>query len=430
MSDSPPRAPLRDNFMWLLTERGWRMILGLVVSLVVTRYLGPANLGLLTSASSLCAILGAVAGFGIDDVLARELVRQPAAARSLLTLGVRIKLTGAAAAFGLAIIGGWIWQPGEGQMLGLVTWLAVGFFFSPADLVDLWYQSRERMKAPVLTRQAVMLISAALRLGLVVVEAPLWCFAAAAAVETGLTALGLVLLWFYGDDRPLASGKGSEADMTARQLLKEGAPLLFSGFSVVITMHCDRLLLVRLSGETSAGIYAAAVRLTELMHVLPVALGAAFLPRFAALHASDRVGYLQAARKAGLAVVGITGGLAAVCSLLAPQLIPALLGEAYRASADVWRVQVWTLVFISIVSIRSRLWVVEGKTGWVLTISAVTVIANVAGNLWLIPLWGAAGAAWSGVLAWGASALVLPWLLPGPRAFMRQWCGLAKPAGF
>lgn len=426
MSESPPRAALRENFIWLLSERGWRVMLGLVVSLAVTRYLGPANLGLLSSAASLCAILGAVAGFGIDDVLARELVRQPAAARSLLALGARIKLIGAAAAFGVAVMGGWIWQPGDGQMMALVVLIAVGFFFSPADLVDLWYQSRERMKTPVLVRQGAMVAGAALRLGLVAAGAPLWCFAAAVTAEMGLTALGLGLLWFYGGARPLAVGGKSGARVTARQMLREGAPLLFSGFLVVITMQGDRLLLVRLSGEKEAGLYAAAVRLTELMHVLPVALGAAFLPRFAALHTSDRAGYLRVARKAGLVVVAITGGLAAVCSLLAPHVIPALLGEAYRASADVWRIQVWTLPFIAIVSIRSRLWVVEGKTDWIMAISAVTAVMNVAGNWWLIPVWGAAGAAWSGVLAWGASALVLPWLAAGPARFMREWCGLAK----
>jgi len=428
MSESPPRAPLRDNFIWLLTERGWRVMLGMVVSVVVTRYLGPANLGLFSSAASLCAILGAVAGFGIDDVLSRELVRQSKAARSLLALGVRVKLAGAAAAFALAVFGGWLWQPDDTQFVVLVAWIAAGFFFSPADLVDLWYQSRERMKPPVLVRQATTVAGAALRLGLVAAGAPLWCFAAATAVEMGFTALGLGLLWVFGEVRPMASDAASGAGVTVGRLLREGAPLLSSGLLVVTTMHCDRLLLVRLSGETAAGLYAAAVRLTELMHVLPVALGAAFLPRFASLHATDRIGYVQTARRAGWVVMGLTGGLATLCSLLAPHALPVLLGEAYRPSADVWRVQVWTLVFIAIVSIRSRLWVVEGKTNWILAISAVTAALNVGGNWLLVPRWGAAGAAWSGVMAWGASALVLPWLAPGPARFMREWCGLAKPS--
>jgi PST family polysaccharide transporter len=404
------------------------VVLGLVVSLVVTRYLGPADLGRFSYAASLAAIFGTVAGFGIDDVLARELVRRPGAARALMALGVRLKLAGAAAAYGAVLVVGWLWQPGDWPTLALVALVAAGFFFAPADVVDLWYQSRERMKPPVLVRQTAMVASALLRLGLVALGAPVWCFAAAVAVETGLTALGLVLLWSRGDPRPDPNLGDRQAGVTAARLLQEGAPLLFAGLLVVITMHCDRLLLVRLADEKSAGVYAAAARLTELMHVLPVALGAAFLPRLSALQASDATGYLRVARQAGLIAAGVSAGLAAGCSLVAPWFIPTLLGEAYSVTAQVWRIQVWSLVFIAIVSIRSRLWVVEGRTGWILAFSAAAAVLNVAGNWWLIPRYGAVGAAWSGVLAWCASAVVLPWFWPGPARFMGRWCGLAKTA--
>lgn len=425
---APPRASWRVNFLWLLAERSWRMVLGLAVSLLVTRYLGPADLGLFSYVTSLCAILGTAATLGIDDVLARELVRHPAAARPLLATALRLKLTGAAAAYVLVLALGWWWRPGDLPALGLLAWVAVGFFFAPADVVDLWYQSRERMKPPVIARQVAMVASAVLRLGLVAAGAPLWCFAAAVAVETGLTAAGFAWLWWRGDARPGPAPAGTDAGLSAGRMIREGAPLLLSGFMVVITLHCDRLLLVRLAGETAAGVYAAAARLTEMMHVLPVALGAAFLPRFAALHAGDPAAYLQASRKAGLILLAATGGLALGCSLLAPRVIPVLLGEAYRPSAAVWQIQVWTLVFIALVSIRSRLWVVERHTDWILVISTVTAALNIAGNCWLVPRFGAIGAAWAAVLAWGASALLLPWLAPGPARFMRRWCGLANTA--
>ncbi|MBX3751769.1 MAG: flippase [Opitutaceae bacterium] len=422
----PAPSSLLANFGWLLADRGWRMVLGLVVSLVVARYLGPADLGWLSFATSLCAIFGTIAGLGIDDVLARELARHPASAAALVRRGLRLKLAGAAGAYVAVLLLGWLWPTGDGMTLVLLAWVAAGFFFAPADVVDLWYQARERMKPPVLVRQAVLVIVAAVRLGLVAAGAPLWCFAAAVALETGLTALGLGMLWRHGGLRP-APATGAVRTLSTRQLIGEGAPLLCSGLLVVVTMHCDRLLLMQLAGETAAGVYAAAARLTEMMHILPVALGAAFLPRFAKLHASDPAGYLRAARQAGLLVTGLTVGLAATFSLVAPWLIPALLGEAYRPSAHVWQVQVWSLVFVAIVSIRSRLWVVEGKTTWILAISAVTAVANVGGNWWLIPTHGAIGAAWAAVAAWGLSALVLPWLALGPARFMRRWCGLANP---
>src|SRR4051812_42461178 len=87
-------SSLRANFAWLLAERGWRMGIGLVVGLMITRHLGPQNFGLLSFAFSVNSIFGALVGLGIDDVLGRELVRRPAEAARLVAIGFRIKIVG------------------------------------------------------------------------------------------------------------------------------------------------------------------------------------------------------------------------------------------------------------------------------------------------------------------------------------------------
>jgi len=429
MTVSISRPSLRANFGWLVAERGWRIAVGLGVSLMVMRHLAPEDFGLLSFAFSLHAILGALVGLGIDDVLARELVRQPAQARRLLLTGLGIKLTGALVAFPVGLLLSWLLRPGDWNALALVAWVTAGLFFLPADVVELWYQSRERMRPPALVRQGALGVTGLVRVALVLGDAPPWCFAAAVTLELALVALALGVLWLR-DVRPVtapvAAGTGRRG--LAASLIAEGFPLLVSGFLVVVTMHCDRLLLIRLAGEKAAGLYAAAARMTELLYILPVALGAAFLPRLAALHGSDAEGYARTARKAGAVLVLTAVGVAAAVSIAAPVVIPTILGEAYRAAADVWRIHVWTLVFVSIVSLRSRLWVVEGHTGWILALSAGTVVVNVSANFWLIPRFGPMGAAWAGVVAWGASALVFPWCAPGPAKSMLVWCGLAKSA--
>lgn len=423
------RPSLRANFGWLVAERGWRVAVGLVVSVMITRFLGPADFGLLAFAFSLNAIFGVVVSLGIDDVLARELVRRPDQARSLLWRGLRIKLAGAAVSFPLALLACWLFRPGDMAALALVAWVTAGLFFLPADVVELWYQSQERMRPPALVRQGALSVAALVRVALVIGEAPVWCFAAAVSLELALMAAAFAVLWFRGakPSVPLPAG-AVHPDAPVAKLLREGVPLLLSGFLVVITLHADRLLLIRLANENAAGLYAAAARMTELLCILPVALGAAFLPRLAALHASDPEGYARTARKAGLVLVAATVVIAALVAIAAPVAIPLILGEAYRSAAEVWRIHVWTLVLVAIVSLRSRLWVVEGRTDWILTISAATAVINIAANCWLIPRWGAVGAAWAGIIAWGASALVFPWCARGSARSMLVWCGLAKSA--
>jgi polysaccharide transporter, PST family len=427
MSAQAGSSSLLANFGWLLAERGWRVVVGFVVGVLTTRYLGPEDFGLLNYAFSVCAILGAVVGLGINDVLSRELVRQPDQARSFMLAGLLIKVISALAVICFSILVAWVLRPGDWQALGLVMWVGAGLIFLPADVVELWFQSREEMRASALVRQGALGLAAAVRMGLIAFGMPVWCFAAATTFEAGLIASGFVWLWIKSG-KSIDANRPQSVDMRvlSRRLIREGWPLLLSGFLVVLTMQGDRLLLIRLAGEKAAGLYAAAARMTELMYVIPLALGAAFLPRLSSLYESDVVAYARLARKAGGVLVVVTVVIATGVSVLAPYIVPLLLGEAYRATAGVWAIHVWMLVFVAIVSLRSRLWVVEGHTGWILMISGATAVMNLAGNWWLIPRFGALGAAWSGVFAWGFSALVWPWCAEGPARSMRRWCGLAN----
>lgn len=421
---SPSHASPLANFGWLVAERGWRVLLGLGVNVAVARHLGPGDFGLLSYALGLTAIFWTLGGLGIDDVLARELVRNRTMAPALLATGLRLKAAGAMIAFLGLLATAWWWRPDDDRAWMVVVLAGTGLFFLPLDAVDVWFQSRERMRPPVVARQTALLTAALLRFLLVWADAPLWAFALAFMIEALLIALalGTVLMRDAGwPDRKGAAG------ISGRTLLAEGWPLLASGVLVVFALQADRLLLLRLAGEAVAGIYAAAARFTEVLYALPMAMGTVLLPRLTALKQTDGDGYWRLARKT--AVILMAGGvvLAAGLSFSGHWLLPWLLGEKYRAAGAVLAVHSWSLVFIALVSLRSRLLIVEGRSRWVLVMSVGTALLNLGGNLWLIPRWGAVGAAWAAVGAWGGSALVLPWLLPDLHPFMRRWCGLAKP---
>jgi len=76
-------------------------------------------------------------------------------------------------------------------------------------------------------------------------------------------------------------------------------------------------------------------------------------------------------------------------------------------------------VFVFHVSIRSRVLLALEKQ-WVSTgIMLGALLLNVAGNLFLIPIYGAVGAAWSSVIAWGASVMLLPIMFSASRQFVK-----------
>jgi PST family polysaccharide transporter len=214
------------------------------------------------------------------------------------------------------------------------------------DAIDTWFLARERMRPSVLARQSALLAAAALRLVLVWAGAPVWAFALAVMVEALLIAGALAWVLVRDGGRPDWKGVAPVSDGA---LLREGWPLLVSGVLVVVALQADRLLLLRLAGETVAGVYAAAARFTELLHTLPLALGAVLLPRLTALKQTDADLYWRTARRATGLLILATTLLAAGLTLGGRWLLPLLLGEKYRAAGDVLAVHGWSLVFISAV---------------------------------------------------------------------------------
>ena len=47
----------QGNFLWLISDKCLRLVAGLIVSMLVARYLGPGRFGLLAYATSVVALL-------------------------------------------------------------------------------------------------------------------------------------------------------------------------------------------------------------------------------------------------------------------------------------------------------------------------------------------------------------------------------------
>jgi O-antigen/teichoic acid export membrane protein len=161
--------------------------------------------------------------------------------------------------------------------------------------------------------------------------------------------------------------------------------------------------------------------------VLPVALGAALLPRLTKLRQENPPEYGRQARRWAAGLVGAGAGAATLLMLAGPVVVPVVFGPAYAAAADVLAVHAWSLPFVFLVSLRTRLLVIEAGTRWVLLMSLVTAALNLGANLLLIPRMGGLAAAWATAGAWAGSALVAPWLFAPTRALMLRLIRGAPP---
>ncbi|HVT73978.1 MAG TPA: oligosaccharide flippase family protein [Lacunisphaera sp.] len=408
------------NFGLLLFERAVRLAVGqAVVTAFLARYLGPADFGVFSFGLATVALCGAIAGLGLDEVVIRELVRRPGTEHTEL-LGSAALLKGMGAVVGMALSLATVifLRPSHPLVWLVVGLLACGLLASPWDVLDWRFQAKSTMGPPVAARLGAFLSTAALKLGLIFCGASLPLLAAATALEPILVAAAMV---WVARREGVSLRLGGASWPWARTLLAEGGPLLLSGLLVLVTMQLDKIIVVKIVGNQAGGYYSAATRISELFYAAPIAFGMAMIPPLARQREIDRTLYWQQARRL-LGLAALAGILAAgLVSWRAQDLVRLLFGERFSAAAPLLSIHIWSICGIFIVSLRGRLLVLEKLGVWLPVLAGAAAALSVGLNLLLVPRWGALGAAWAAVAAWGFSALIAPWFFTPLRRVAREF---------
>ena len=189
-------------------------------------------------------------------------------------------------------------------------------------------------------------------------------------------------------------------------------------------MKIDEVMLRQMAGPHAVGIYAAAVRLSELGYFIPVALASSALP--ALLRSRERGAGFYRERlqhffdlNAGLAYL-----LAVPLWFASGWIVRLTYGTAFAEAGPVLAVHIWACLFVFLGVARGQWLVNEGLTRFYLGATLAGAGANVLLNLVLIPRWGPLGAAWATLASYGLSA----WLASFAHPAVREVAGLQTRA--
>ncbi len=252
---------LIGNTGWLFADRILRIGIGLVVGVWIARYLGPDRYGLFNYAGAFVALFSIFATLGLDGIVVRELVQDPNRKDEILGTAFALKLAGSGVTLVVAVTGILLLRPAETLVHWLVAIIAAGTIVQSLDTIDLWFQARVESRFSVYARSSAFLLVSALKVFLILKNAPLIAFAWAGAIELLLGSAGLVLAYRINGQRPFA---WKVSGQRIRRTLKECWPLALSGVAVMLYMKIDQVMLGQMLGNKAVGVYSAAIRISEV----------------------------------------------------------------------------------------------------------------------------------------------------------------------
>jgi PST family polysaccharide transporter len=394
---SPELRKIISNIGWLFADRVLRMGVGLIVTAWVARYLGPQQFGLFNYAGAFVSLFGVLATLGLDQIVVRDMVREPSCKDETLGTAFVLKLSGGILTILVTTGTIFLLRPDDQLTHWLVGITAAGTIFDAFNTIDFWFQLQVKSKYTVIAKNTAFILVTLIRITLLQMQAPLIAFAWALLAENALGAVGLAIAYKVKGQSLLA---WRASLLRAKTLLKESWPLLLSGLAIMVYLRIDQIMLGQLADDKAVGIYSAATRISELWYYIPIAIVTSVTPSIVEAKKVSETLYYNKLQKLFNIMAVLAYMIALPMTFLSKYIVVIIFGQNYVASGGVLSIHIWAALFVFF-GWSKGIWIVaEGLTMFSLLATTSGAVINILLNFWLLPIYRETGAAIATVISY------------------------------
>lgn len=393
--------------MLLLGDTFARMGLVFAVSIAIARQYGADGLGAITAASSLALLVVGFSTLGLNGVLVQEYIARPSKTVQLLvTVTIGKLIAGLVLLIALSVA--LVFFTGLSEMLTYTVIVGCGYLFTSLDTVESLHHAHAQFRRLVAVRLCATVTSNAAKLTAIFMGLDLSIVAIGFALDYVLLyvmpAAVLSRRMRFGNTR--LEGEWEFQPRLLTSLLRRTWPMIISGGFAQVNLRADVILLAAMASVSDAGFYAAASRLSDAWSMVATSIVNANYPhlaRSAEVSAEQYESHLsQLFRR--LIWAALTAAL--ISSLCASVIIALLYGDGFEIAATVLSIHIVGSIFMFVRAVVSKWLIIENLLKFSLVSHASSALVNVTLNLYLIPHYGAMGAAWASVASYAVGGFL------------------------
>lgn len=364
-------------------------VLGVIITIFLTRYLGPEGFGKYTFAVVFVTMFGVIGDWGMTLIGVREASRKIESASGIVGNILAVRLVLAFVAILLANIVVYA-LPYSTEIRLLISICSLSLLaLSIKTSFQIIFNAKLRMELFAISETVANAMAIILVGLLIAVRANLpqimgafligQVFAAVVAWVLGVRLLPVKLSLFH---------KGT------RYLLAEAFPMGAILVTFTIYNRIDTVLLSYYRGEVVVGLYGAAYRIFEVLVLGAAYFANSILPLISKLAVSDRKALRFVYQKA-MIILLIMGFFVAITNfVLAPIGIAIVAGPQFEGAVLALKILSFSLIVSYLNHLNGYTLIALGKQWYSFGIAVVALAINLVLNMWLIPkysLYAAAG---------------------------------------
>ncbi len=391
-----------NNSIWILAEKASRIISGILVGVLVARFLGKEQFGIISYALSVLSIFTVFSTLGLDGIVVRELITEKKKKYDIIGTTFWLRFIGSFLVVIASTYYSFMRDPSDRTWIVFLVSIAV--VFQSFSVIDFYFQSEVKGKYNAITQIITLIISAIVKLILIYFEAPLSWFASMVMLEAILTAINQ-LVFYKQNQQEVSQWKFSLSE--AKRLLSHSWPIIISAFMQMIYQQADKILIARyLQDMGMVGQYSAATRISEASFFIPVALSAALFPGIINNRENKPLQLKRLTQIYSLmiwsALIISIGGY-----LLGDWVIGFLYKDGFPLAPEIFKIHIWITIPVFFGTAWGS-WLLALNKQKLITIYQVLVLIFIlALEMYMIPKYGIKGAAYSVVFSYLLSLLAI-----------------------
>lgn len=387
---SSSRRKIISNVLWASLGKVVNLFGSLFVGILIARYLGPEQYGLMNYVISYVSLFTIIASFGLTNIEVRELAKSPKDRDPLMGTCFWIRIFCASLGYALIVITLCIYRPDYFTCV-LILIYGTTLFTSCFEVIRNYFTSIVQNKYVVKSEITRTIIGACIKLFLLYLEAPLLYFIIAVAFDTVLVSSGYVIA--YSEKVGKMSSWKMKKDIVP-YLIRQSFPLLLSGAAIIVYQRIDQLMIGNMIDKESVGYFATAGKFLDIVLFIPMVLTQTVTPMLVKKKKSSTVDdYWKYAWKFSSVIIWTAVILAAILSLSSYIVIKYTYGEAYLMAVPVLQILAWKTVGMALSSTSGQLIIIDGKQKWAVVRNLCGCFTCVLLNYMLIPVYGIIGSA-------------------------------------
>ena len=255
------------NSLWIISERIFQALVSFILTILTSRYLGPANFGVLDYGATIVSFFAVITKLGIDNILVNELLKHRNIEGAILGTSAILRLASSFLSILLIIILVLVLENDSPLIIVTTVLQAFSLIFQALAVPESWFQSRLESKYVSIAKAISYSIVSSYKAFLLITNKNVTWFAVSNVIDFALIA-GVELVLYKEKNGPRISFDKK----WAKRIIDQSRHFIISGLLVLIYTQIDKIMIGSMLGSRSLGLYSAALKLCTIWSFVPEAI--------------------------------------------------------------------------------------------------------------------------------------------------------------